>query len=146
MAAKKGVTILADGGITKSGDIVKALTLAHAVICGGIFAGCHEAPGDVMEIAGKIYKQYRGMGSLAAMKAGSAARYGHAPNPTQKVAAEGIEALKEVVGSVDRVLGQLIGGSQSGGVHHAFDGGRMCVGVRDQIAQAGIKCHQASLH
>jgi IMP dehydrogenase len=114
MAAKKGVTILADGGITKSGDIVKALTLAHAVICGGIFAGCHEAPGEVMEIAGKIYKQYRGMGSLAAMKSGSAARYGHAPNPTQKVAAEGIEALKEVVGSVDRVLGQLIGGIQSG--------------------------------
>jgi len=114
MAAKKGVTILADGGITKSGDIVKALTLAHAVICGGILAGCHEAPGEVMEIGGKIYKQYRGMGSLAAMKSGSAARYGHAPNPTQKVAAEGIEALKEVVGSVDRVLGQLVGGIQSG--------------------------------
>jgi IMP dehydrogenase len=114
MAAKKGVVILADGGITKSGDIVKALTLAEAVICGGIFAGCTEAPGDVMEIAGKIYKQYRGMGSLAAMRAGSAARYGHAPNPTQKVAAEGIEALKEVVGSVDRVLAQLIGGIQSG--------------------------------
>lgn len=114
MAAKKGVAIIADGGITKSGDIVKALTLANAVICGGMFAGCHEAPGDVMEISGKIYKQYRGMGSLAAMRAGSAARYGHAPNPTQKVAAEGIEALKEVVGSVDRVLAQLIGGIQSG--------------------------------
>ena len=113
-AAKKGVTILADGGITKSGDIVKAMTLANAVICGGIFAGCTEAPGDVMEIGGKVYKQYRGMGSLAAMKAGSAARYGHEKNPTQKVAAEGIEALKEVVGSVDRVLGQLIGGMQSG--------------------------------
>jgi IMP dehydrogenase len=114
MAARKRVTILADGGITKSGDIVKALTLANAVICGGLFAGCNEAPGDVMEIAGKIYKQYRGMGSLAAMKSGSAARYGHAPNPTQKIAAEGIEALKEVVGSVDRVLGQLVGGIQSG--------------------------------
>ena len=113
-AAKKGVALLADGGITKSGDIVKALTLANAVICGGMFAGCNEAPGDVMEIGGKIYKQYRGMGSLAAMRAGSAARYGHAPNPTQKVAAEGIEALKEVVGSVDRVLAQLIGGIQSG--------------------------------
>ena len=114
LAEKKGVAILADGGITKSGDIVKALTLANAVICGGIFAGCHEAPGEGMEIAGKIYKQYRGMGSLAAMRAGSAARYGHAANPTQKVAAEGIEALKEVVGSVDRVLGQLVGGIQSG--------------------------------
>jgi IMP dehydrogenase len=53
-----------------------------------------------MEIGGKIYKQYRGMGSLAAMRAGSAARYGHDKNPTQKVAAEGIEALKEVVGPV----------------------------------------------
>ncbi len=113
-AAKKGVTVLADGGITKSGDIVKAMTLANAVICGGLFAGCTEAPGDVLEIGGKVYKQYRGMGSLAAMKAGSAARYGHDKNPTQKVAAEGIEALKEVVGSVDRVLAQLIGGIQSG--------------------------------
>jgi IMP dehydrogenase len=113
-AAKKGVTLLADGGITKSGDIVKALTLAHGVMCGGMFAGCNEAPGDVIEISGKLYKQYRGMGSLAAMKSGSAARYGHAPNPTQKVAAEGIEALKEAVGSADRVLAQLIGGIQSG--------------------------------
>jgi IMP dehydrogenase len=113
-AKKHKVSLLADGGITKSGDIVKALTLANAVICGGIFAGCTEAPGDVMEIGGKVYKQYRGMGSFAAMKAGSAARYGHAANSTQKVAAEGIEALKEVVGSVDRVLGQLIGGIQSG--------------------------------
>jgi IMP dehydrogenase len=113
-AAKKHVTILADGGITKSGDIVKALTLSQAVICGGIFAGCNEAPGEVVEISGKFYKQYRGMGSLAAMKAGSAARYGHEKNPAQKVAAEGIEALKESCGSVDRVLAQLIGGIQSG--------------------------------
>jgi IMP dehydrogenase len=113
-AAKRKVAILADGGITKSGDIVKALTLAQAVICGGILAGCTEAPGEIMEIGGKLYKQYRGMGSLAAMKAGSAARYGHEKNPTQKVAPEGVEALKEVAGSVDRVLGQLIGGIQSG--------------------------------
>ena len=113
-AAKKKVAILADGGITKSGDIVKALTLSQAVICGGIFAGCNEAPGEVIEIGGKLYKQYRGMGSFAAMKAGSAARYGQPANPTQKVAAEGIEALKEACGSVDRVLAQLIGGIQSG--------------------------------
>jgi IMP dehydrogenase len=113
-ASKKKVTILSDGGITKSGDIVKALTLSQAVICGGIFAGCNEAPGDVVEISGKLYKQYRGMGSLAAMKAGSAARYGHEKNPTQKVAPEGVEALKEACGSVDRVLAQLIGGIQSG--------------------------------
>ena len=114
-AAKKKVSILADGGITKSGDIVKALTLAQGVICGGIFAGCTEAPGDVVEISGKLYKQYRGMGSLAAMKAGSAARYGHEKSDTtRKVAAEGIEALKEACGPVDRVLDSLIGGIQSG--------------------------------
>jgi IMP dehydrogenase len=115
VAAKKKVSILADGGITKSGDIVKALTLAQGVICGGIFAGCTEAPGEVVEIGGKLYKQYRGMGSLAAMKAGSAARYGHAKaDTTRKVAAEGIEALKEACGPVDRVLATLIGGIQSG--------------------------------
>jgi IMP dehydrogenase len=113
-AAKKKVTLLADGGITKSGDIVKALTLANAVICGGLMAGCTEAPGEIMEIGGKLYKQYRGMGSLAAMKVGSAARYGHSGNVTQKVAPEGVEALKEVAGSADRVLAQLIGGIQSG--------------------------------
>jgi IMP dehydrogenase len=114
-AAKKKVSILADGGITKSGDIVKAMTLSQAVICGGILAGCTEAPGEVVEISGKMYKHYRGMGSLAAMKSGSAARYGHEKaDSTRKMAAEGIEALKEVCGSVDRVLAQLIGGIQSG--------------------------------
>jgi IMP dehydrogenase len=114
-AAKKGVTILADGGINKSGDIVKALTLAHGVICGGLLAGCPEAPGQIMEINGKLYKQYRGMGSLAAMKAGSAARYGHSVRDTAtKVAAEGVEALKEVAPSVETLLTQLVGGIQSG--------------------------------
>jgi IMP dehydrogenase len=114
-AAARGVTILADGGITKSGDIIKALTLAHGVICGGMFAGCPEAPGQIMEINGKLFKQYRGMGSLAAMKAGSAARYGHSTSDTtRKVAAEGIEALKEASPPVDQVIGQMVGGIQSG--------------------------------
>lgn len=114
-AEKKKVSILADGGITKSGDIVKALTLAHGVICGGMFAGCTESPGEVVEIGGKLYKQYRGMGSLSAMKAGSAARYGHdKADTTRKVAAEGVEALKEACGPMDRLLAGLIGGIQSG--------------------------------
>ncbi len=114
-ARKSGVRLIADGGITKSGDIVKALTLSDAVILGGLLAGCREAPGEILEINGKVYKQYRGMGSLSAMKAGSAARYGHDKvDSTRKVAAEGIEALKEVSGSVDDVLSTLIGGVQSG--------------------------------
>ncbi|HRI11675.1 MAG TPA: IMP dehydrogenase [Verrucomicrobiota bacterium] len=110
-----GVTILADGGISKSGDIVKALTLAHGVVCGGLFAGCPEAPGQIIEINGKLYKQYRGMGSIAAMKAGSAARYGHeTSDSSRKMAAEGIEALKEASAGLDQVLTQLVGGIQSG--------------------------------
>ncbi|NJK92532.1 MAG: IMP dehydrogenase [Blastochloris sp.] len=114
-AARLGVSILADGGISKSGDMVKALTLADAVICGGLLAGCREAPGKIIEINGKLYKEYRGMGSLEAMKAGSAARYGHEKKDAQrKVAAEGVEALKEVSGSLDQTLGQMAGGIQSG--------------------------------
>jgi IMP dehydrogenase len=114
-AQAKGVTIIADGGVTKSGDIVKALTLANATIMGGLLAGCQESPGDIVEISGKRYKQYRGMGSLAAMKAGSAARYGYSEDDsTRKVAAEGVEALKEVSGSVDQILQQLAGGIRSG--------------------------------
>jgi IMP dehydrogenase len=115
VAKKANVRLIADGGITKSGDIVKALTLSDAVILGGLLAGCREAPGEILEINGKVYKQYRGMGSHAAMKAGSAARYGHdKADTTRKVAAEGIEALKEVSGTVDDVLANLIGGVQSG--------------------------------
>jgi len=114
-AVKHNVTILADGGITKSGDMVKALTLADGVICGGLLAGCDEAPGRIIEINGKLYKQYRGMGSREAMKEGSAARYGHdQKDATSKAAPEGIEALKEAVGPLDGVLRELIGGIQSG--------------------------------
>lgn len=115
-AKAKGVRIIADGGVSKSGDIVKALTLADAVMSGGLYAGCREAPGTLMEINGKLYKQYRGMGSHGAMKAGSAARYGHAKmsSKSSKVAAEGIEALKEVSGSLEDTLKELVGGLQSG--------------------------------
>ena len=108
------VKIIADGGITKSGDIVKALTLSDAVICGGLLAGCQEAPGRVMEI-NKLYKEYRGMGSRAAMSEGSAARYGHdAKDVNLKATAEGVEALKEVSGPVRKILLDLKGGIQSG--------------------------------
>jgi IMP dehydrogenase len=114
-AAARGVSILADGGISKSGDMVKALTLANAVICGSLLAGCREAPGKIIEINGKIYKEYRGMGSMSAMKKGSASRYGReARDAFRKGTAEGIEALKELSGPLDEVLATLIGGLQSG--------------------------------
>jgi IMP dehydrogenase len=140
-AKKQKVTVIADGGITKSGDIVKALTMANAVMCGGLLAGCSEAPGEVVEISGKLYKQYRGMGSLAAMKVGSAARYGHEKDVNRKVAAEGIEALKEVTGSVDRVLATLIGGIQSGlGYLGAADLGQLAQRARFiRVSPAGMK-------
>jgi IMP dehydrogenase len=133
-ARKRGVRILADGGIAKSGDIVKALTLADAVICGSVLAGCREAPGEILEISGKVYKQFRGMGSLAAMKAGSAARYGR-DEDTRKVAAEGIEALKEVSGSVDEVLTGLIGGVQSG---MGYLGARNLAALREKARFARV--------
>ena len=114
-ARKKGTAILADGGITKSGDIVKALTMAQAVICGGLLAGCKEAPGRIVEIEGKYYKQYRGMGSMEAMKDGSAARYGHQKEDlSAKSTPEGIEALKEVAGSVSETVESLAGGLRAG--------------------------------
>ena len=114
-AKASNVQIIADGGMTKSGDLVKALTLANAVICGGLLAGCQEAPGRVMEINGKLYKEYRGMGSRSAMSEGSAARYGHETKDVgRKATAEGVEALKEVTGPVRKVLQDLKGGIQSG--------------------------------
>ena len=114
-ASKKGVSIIADGGISKSGDIVKALTLSKAVICGGLLAGCREAPGRIIEIEGKYYKQYRGMGSLEAMQEGSASRYGHTKEDLiSKSTPEGIEALKEVAGSVKETIESLAGGIRAG--------------------------------
>lgn len=114
-AKSTGTSIVADGGISKSGDIVKALTQADGVICGSLLAGCREAPGRIIEIEGKYYKQYRGMGSLEAMKDGSAARYGHSSKDLEsKSAAEGIEALKEVAGSVTETINVLAGGIRSG--------------------------------
>ena len=114
-AKKSGVSIIADGGINKSGDIVKALTLADGVICGGLLAGCKEAPGRIIEIEGKYFKQYRGMGSLEAMKQGSAARYGHhRKDLSSKSTAEGIEALKEVSNNLKETINELIGGIRAG--------------------------------
>ncbi len=141
-AAKKGVRIIADGGITKSGDIVKAMTLSDCVMLGGLLAGSREAPGEIIEINGTLYKQYRGMGSLSAMKKGSAARYGHdKKDSARKLTAEGVEGMKEVRGSVINVLAEMAGGLQSGmGYNGAKDLSELKQKARFvRISSAGMK-------
>jgi IMP dehydrogenase len=82
---------------------------------GSMLAGTEESPGESVLAEGRRFKMIRGMGSLAAMQAGSAARYGHmAKDTVRKIAAEGVEALKEVAPALDLVLTQLAGGVQSG--------------------------------
>ena len=111
-----GVGIIADGGIRYSGDIIKALAAgADCVMLGGLFAGTEEAPGEVVLFQGRSYKSYRGMGSLAAMQAGSRDRYFQdAENNAEKLVPEGIEGRVPYKGPVGSVVHQLEGGVRSG--------------------------------
>jgi IMP dehydrogenase len=115
-ARSRNATVIADGGIRTSGDIVKALAAgAAAVMMGGMFAGCDEAPGDIVHVDGVAYKAYRGMGSLGAMQAGSADRYFQdAKLQPQKLVAEGVAARVLYKGPVEHVVYQLAGGLRSG--------------------------------
>ena len=112
-AAKYGVPGIADGGIKFSGDIVKALAAgANCVMLGSLLAGCEEAPGDVEIYQGRSFKVYRGMGSLAAMKKGSADRYFQ--DKSKKLVPEGVEGRVPYKGSVADTIFQLVGGIRSG--------------------------------
>ena len=112
-AAKYGVPVIADGGIKYSGDIVKALAAgANVVMLGSLLAGCEEAPGDVEIYQGRSFKVYRGMGSLAAMKQGSADRYFQ--DNTKKLVPEGVEGRVPYKGVVADTIFQLVGGIRSG--------------------------------
>jgi IMP dehydrogenase len=116
-AAKKSKTpIIADGGLKYSGDIVKALAAgASAVMAGGLLAGTAEAPGKVVTVDGKKMKQYRGMGSVAAMEKGSKDRYGQGKTADKKkLVPEGIVGYTAYSGTVDEILFQLAGGIRSG--------------------------------
>ena len=109
------IGIIADGGIKLSGDITKAIAAgAHAVMLGRLLAGTDETPGEVMEMDGKKFKQYVGMGSLAAMKRGSGDRYFQQDKAVEKLVPEGIEALVDYKGPVKKMLYQLTGGLRSG--------------------------------
>lgn len=115
MAHKMGHTIIADGGIKYSGDIVKALALgADAVMLGNLLAGSDESPGETILYRGRTYKVYRGMGSLAAMKKGSKDRYAQEDMDFSKLVPEGIEGRVPYRGSVSDLLDQLLGGLKSG--------------------------------
>ncbi|MGO3017621.1 MAG: IMP dehydrogenase [Anaerococcus sp.] len=108
-----GIPVIADGGIKYSGDITKALACGASVImAGSLFAGTEESPGETIMFEGKQYKEYRGMGSLAAMKSGSADRYFQ--NETRKYVPEGVEGRVAFKGSVGDVIYQLLGGLRSG--------------------------------
>ena len=111
--AGESVPVIADGGLRYSGDVVKALAAgAHCVMCGSMFAGTDEAPGEVVEVDGVKMKGYRGMGSIDAMEAGSADRYFQ--KDVKKLVPEGVVARVACKGPVADVLYQLEGGLRSG--------------------------------
>jgi IMP dehydrogenase len=125
-AARHGVPIIADGGIRNSGDVVKALAVgASSVMMGNLFAGTDESPGELILYQGRTFKEYRGMGSIGAMRKGSRDRYfqdefelesGTSPagRGLEKLVPEGIEGRVAYKGGMGMVVHQLIGGLRAG--------------------------------
>jgi IMP dehydrogenase len=115
-AAGTGVTIIADGGIKQSGDVVKAIAAgADVVMIGSLFAGVEESPGEKIMYQGRVYKEYRGMGSIGAMTEGSADRYfQESKSSAGKLVPEGVEGRVPYKGDLSFVTHQLIGGLRSG--------------------------------
>jgi len=110
-----GVPLIADGGIKFSGDITKALAAgADAVMIGSLFAGTEESPGETVLYQGRTFKEYRGMGSLGAMKRGSSDRYFQDEYDERKLVPEGIEGRVPYKGPLSALVGQLVGGLRAG--------------------------------
>lgn len=108
-----GVPVIADGGIKFSGDIPKAIAAgADVVMLGSLFAGTEESPGEIVMFQGRSFKTYRGMGSTAAMEAGSKDRYFQ--NETKKFVPEGVEGRVPYRGYLRDIIYQLVGGLRSG--------------------------------
>lgn len=113
VAREAGVPVIADGGIRYSGDVVKALAGgADLVMLGSLLAGTAESPGNMVRWQGRTFKEYRGMGSLKAMRKGAGDRYGQ--NSSGKLVAEGVEARVPFKGPLSDVVFQLMGGLRSG--------------------------------
>jgi IMP dehydrogenase len=117
-ASARNIPVIADGGIRYSGDIVKALAVgANCVMTGNLFAGTDESPGELILFQGRTYKEYRGMGSIGAMRRGSRDRYFQdefdieGPKGADKLVIEGRVAHK---GSAAAVIHQLMGGLRAG--------------------------------
>ncbi len=112
-ASKHGITVIGDGGIKYSGEIVKALAAgASCIMVGSLVAGCEESPGDTEIYQGRQFKVYRGMGSLGAMANGSKDRYFQEDN--RKLVPEGVEGRVPYKGVLSATLFQLLGGLRSG--------------------------------
>ncbi len=109
---KKGIPLVADGGIKQTGDVAKALAAgADSVMIGGLFAGVEESPGETILYEGRSFKSYRGMGSLSAMKKGSKDRYFQdAEDDIAKLVPEGVEGRVPFKGPLSNTVYQLIGG------------------------------------
>ena len=111
----KKIKIISDGGIKFSGDIAKALAAgADAIMMGSIFAGTNESPGKKFIFKGKVFKKYRGMGSIGAMSSGSANRYFQKNyKDKSKFVPEGVEGRVEYKGDISKIIYQLKGGLRS---------------------------------
>ena len=114
-ARRNGIPLIADGGIKYSGDVTKALAAgASSVMVGSLFAGTEESPGETILYQGRTFKAYRGMGSLGAMRRGSADRYFQDGEGEDKLVPEGIEGMVAYKGSLQALVPQLVGGLRAG--------------------------------
>lgn len=115
-ASGKNIPVIADGGIRYSGDIVKAIVAgASSVMAGSLFAGCEESPGELIVTGGQAFKEYRGMGSIGAMKEGGAERYGQKyQGSAAKLVPEGVEGRVSFKGPLSNIVYQMVGGLRSG--------------------------------
>jgi IMP dehydrogenase len=115
VARKADVTVVADGGVKFSGDLAKAIAAgADCAMIGSLLAGTDESPGEIYLVQGRSYKDYRGMGSVAAMARGSADRYFQEEvSETLKLVPEGVEGRVPYKGPARQVIHQLVGGLRS---------------------------------
>ena len=140
---KKGVPLIADGGLRFSGDIAKAIAAgANCVMVGGLLAGTDEAPGEIELYQGRSYKSYRGMGSLGAMVEGSKDRYFQSDeSETEKLVPEGIEGRVPYKGPAINIVHQLMGGLRSS---MGYTGNKSLAEMREncefvKITNAGVR-------